>query len=403
MSPDPRKLGLFLVGARGAIATTVLHGLEALRSGVSPIGMVTAIPDFDSVPFPPTTSFRVRGWDIAGDCHQTASELVRTGVLSSDMTDLCANLRDRLEMSIAPGIAEAKDAELVSPEVRDRLAMTLPQRVSALREDMRVWMDEEPFADGVVVYLATAERSSEVPEEWQNPEANPFELLEGSPADLSPSILYGLAAVAEGLPFVNFTPAPGPQVPALAGYAAREGVPVLGNDGKTGETLLKTVLAPMFRDRGLNVMAWEGYNMLGNRDGAALSNPERREGKLKNKDQVLGSILGPGQRHTGVSIDFVPSLHDWKTAWDFIHFEGFLGTQMSLQFTWQGCDSALAAPLVLDLARIALLAKSRGEGGPLRAASPFFKAPLATRVHDFHRQMDNFRRWVSDSEVYSGD
>ena len=138
--------------------------------------------------------------------------------------------------------------------------------------------------------------------------------------------------------------------------------------------------------------------MLGNLDGAALVDPERKKAKLRNKDAVLGSILGPGPRHTGVSIDFVPSLHDWKTAWDFIHFEGFLGAQMTMEFTWRGSDSALAAPLVLDLARIALLAKQRGEGGPVAAAAAFFKAPLGSAVHDFHRQMDQLRRWLLQVE-----
>ena len=110
---------------------------------------------------------------------------------------------------------------------------------------------------------------------------------------------------------------------------------------------------------------------------------------------MLPAILGNDKAHTGVHIDFVPSLNDWKTAWDFVHFEGFLGTRMSLQFTWQGSDSALAAPLVLDLARIALLAQDRGEGGPLLAAAPFFKNPVGVAEHDFHRQMDALRAWLS--------
>ena len=134
--------------------------------------------------------------------------------------------------------------------------------------------------------------------------------------------------------------------------------------------------------------------MLGNLDGAALEDPDRKARKVANKDGVLQGILGDPGTHSGVSIDFVPSLHDWKTAMDFIHFEGFLGTKMQLQFTWQGSDSALAAPLVLDLARLALLAKERGEGGPLTAAAAFFKNPAGTDEHDLHRQMAELRAWV---------
>ncbi|HEX9792843.1 MAG TPA: myo-inositol-1-phosphate synthase, partial [Planctomycetota bacterium] len=128
------------------------------------------------------------------------------------------------------------------------------------------------------------------------------------------------------------------------------------------------------------------------------ANPDRREGKISNKERVLEQILGHSRTHTHVGIDFVPSLHDWKTAWDFIHFEGFLGARMSLQFTWQGADSALAAPLVIDLARIALLAQERGQGGPLGAAAPFFKNPVATIEQDFHRQMNRFRSWALTGE-----
>jgi myo-inositol-1-phosphate synthase len=95
-----------------------------------------------------------------------------------------------------------------------------------------------------------------------------------------------------------------------------------------------------------------------------------------------------------VRIDFVPSLHDWKTAMDYVHFEGFLGARMSLQFTWHGSDSALAAPLVIDLARIAMLAQDRGEAGPFAPAAAFFKNPLGTREQDFHRQMTLLREWI---------
>lgn len=401
MSPDHRKTGLFLVGARGAIATTVLHGLEALRAEVAPVGLVTAREEFASVPFLPLAGMRVCGWDITGDSHRSAAELARVGVLPADLVDLCGETRDRFELRLAPGVGDPRDADLMDPPARERLRLPLPEAVEALREDIRGWMRDEGFHRGVVVHLATAERKGSLPPGWNDPEADPFQLVAGAPDDLSRSLLYGLAAVAEGLPFVNFTPAIGPAAPALAGYAHRRGVPVLGNDGKTGETLLKSVLAPMFRDRALQVMAWEGYNMLGNRDGAALADPDRRAGKVANKDAVLRRILPDPNLHTEVRIDFVPSLHDWKTAWDFIHFQGFLGARMSLQLTWQGSDSALAAPLVLDLARIALLAQDRGEGGPLLPAAPFFKAPLGCDEHDFHRQMELFRRWLAadDSEA----
>ncbi len=394
MSPDPLKTGLLLVGVRGAIATTVLHGLESLRSGQQALGLVTNTPQFSKVDWEDLACFRVTGWDIAGDCDRAAGELERAGVLPSDLVELCTSLRQRTEFTIAPGIPEPEDSGIADRASSDRLSLPLPELVEALRDDIRSWKREEGFRRMVVVHLATAERQHELPAGWSHPEADPIELLREAPDNLSRSVLYALAAILEGVPYINFTPAPGAAVPAVAGFAKRNGVPVLGNDGKTGETLIKTVLAPMFRDRGLSVMAWEGYNMLGNRDGAALSDPARRASKIANKDAVIHGILDNDQMHSGVTIDFVPSLHDWKTAMDFIHFQGFLGAKMQLQFTWQASDSALAAPLVLDLARIALLAQDRGEGGPVEAAAAFFKNPLEVRDHDFHRQMDRLRRWA---------
>jgi myo-inositol-1-phosphate synthase len=149
---------------------------------------------------------------------------------------------------------------------------------------------------------------------------------------------------------------------------------------------VKTVLAPMFKARNLRVLAWQGYNMLGNRDGEVLNDGAHREAKLRNKDEALRSILGDERVHTRVGIDFVPSLKDWKTAWDFVHFEGFLGARMSLQFTWSGSDSALAAPLVLDLIRLVEFALRRGEVGEMSQTSSFFKAPIAGGSHDFRVQ-----------------
>jgi myo-inositol-1-phosphate synthase len=394
VSPDPVKTGLLLVGVRGSIGTTVLHGLEALRGGQAPTGLVTETPQFSNTDWADLGRFRVVGWDIGGDCHRAAEDLSRIGVLPADLLELCAGVRDRLNLSVAPGIPEPEDSGMADRASADRLALSLPDAVQALRDDIRSWKQDDGMRRMVVVYLATAERQRKVPDEWLDESADPMALLKDAPHDLSRSVLYALAAIAEGVPFVNFTPAPGGSIPAVAGFAKRNGVPVLGNDGKTGETLIKTALAPMFRDRGLNVMAWEGYNMLGNRDGAALADPDRKAGKLANKSHVIHSILDSERVHSGVSIEFVPSLHDLKTAMDFIHFEGFLGAKMQLQFTWQASDSALAAPLVLDLARLALLAQERGEGGQLKAAASFFKDPLGVKDHDFHRQMDRLRAWV---------
>jgi myo-inositol-1-phosphate synthase len=194
---------------------------------------------------------------------------------------------------------------------------------------------------------------------------------------LPASSLYAAAALRAGCAYVNFTPSTGIRHPALAEAAAAAGVPYAGRDGKTGQTLLRAVLAPMFRQRALDVRAWSGTNLLGGGDGAALADSAAAAAKNAGKNRVLQDNLGAlpeGEVH----IDDVPALGEWKTAWDHVAFEGFLGSRMILQTIWQGCDSALAAPLVLDLARLAARAHEAGITGSLPGLGFYFKDPDGT-------------------------
>lgn len=192
---------------------------------------------------------------------------------------------------------------------------------------------------------------------------------------LPPSSLYAAAALAAGCPYVNFTPSTGLHHPALASAARAGRLPYAGRDGKTGQTLLRSVLGPMFAQRALAVRAWSGTNLLGGGDGASLADPAAAAAKNAGKERVLADTLG-GAPQGEVHIDDVPALGDWKTAWDHIAFDGFLGTRMILQTTWQGCDSALAAPLVLDLARLVSRAHEAGLSGPLSELGFYFKDPV---------------------------
>ena len=171
-----------------------------------------------------------------------------------------------------------------------------------------------------------------------------------------------------------------------------------GHDGKTGETLLKSVLAPMFLQRNLEVMSWVGHNIFGNMDGQVLDDPINKETKVVSKDKLLGTILGYSPQ-THVSIEYIKSLGDWKTAWDHIHFKGFLGTPMKLMFTWQGCDSLLAAPLVLDLVRFTDCAQARGDRGLLKFLASFFKSPHGVKSQDFGRQFQMLLDWAREGNA----
>src|SRR5262245_57659112 len=149
----------------------------------------------------------------------------------------------------------------------------------------------------------------------------------------------------------------------------------------------------MFENRRLEVMSWVGTNILGNRDGISLKDTKSRAAKLRGKNKVLYQLLS-SRPETKTDIEFVESMHDWKTAWNHIHFRGFLDTKMTMQFTWQGCDSALAAPLVIDLVRLADLHARTGRGGVMTQLSCFFKSPMGGGREGFHDQMQTLRRYL---------
>jgi myo-inositol-1-phosphate synthase len=197
---------------------------------------------------------------------------------------------------------------------------------------------------------------------------------------------------------VDFTPSTGARLPALAELARRSRVPYAGHDGKTGETLVKSVLAPMFALRNLTVRSWSGVNLLGGDDGANLAEPAANAAKAASKQRVLAETLGYQPQGT-TRIDYVDDIGDFKTAWDLITFSGFLGTAMRMEFTWHGCDSALAAPLVLDLARITAAAHHAGRSGPLTELAFFFKDPLGDVDHSLAAQWTSLRALVRELSV----
>ena len=230
--------------------------------------------------------------------------------------------------------------------------------------------------------------------DWQELEA----LLGDKDLVLGASSLYAIAALGLGYPYINFTPSLGSKPKAIGELAELRQTCHAGSDGKTGETLLKSVLAPLFAHRNLEVMSWVGHNIFGNLDGKVLDDPENKRSKIQSKDRLLGEILGYSPQSL-VSIEYIQSLGEWKTAWDHIHFRGFLGTPMALQFTWQGCDSLLAAPLVLDLVRFTAKAAQHGQTGALTFLSSFFKSPLGLREHSFEPQFQLLLDWASKVPV----
>lgn len=346
VSRSEPRVGVWLIGARGSVATTVVAGCAAVTAGLNaPTGMVTETPLFAGTDLPALSSLVFGGHDTL-DCPlpKRAEALAAGGVLPHGLPSAISSELTAADREIRPG----------GPLPGDTREPT--ELIDAFTTDIRDFVRRHALTRAVVMNVASTEPAP-------------------TGSALPPSSLYAAAALRAGCPYVNFTPSTGLHHPALASLAAASGLPYAGRDGKTGQTLLRSVLGPMFAQRALTVRAWSGTNLLGGGDGAALADPAAAAAKNAGKERVLADTLG-GAPEGETHIDDVPALGDWKTAWDHIAFDGFLGTRMILQTTWQGCDSSLAAPLVLDLARLTSRAHEAGLTGPLTDLGYYFKDPV---------------------------
>ncbi|WBQ03089.1 inositol-3-phosphate synthase [Kribbella sp. CA-293567] len=376
-----RRVGVWLFGARGSVATTTIAGAAALNHGSPPAGVVTELPAFADAGLVPLDHLVFGGHDVVETpLTKRVEQLMAGGVLPPGL--------DRL---IAAELAEA-DRNIVLLPGRGRSEPAAPQRalVQRMAEDIRAFRLRNDLDHVVAINVA----STEAP--YAMDFAGVAELraaLDGS--DVVPaSVLGALAAFEAGAAYVDFTPSPSIRPAVVRDWAVEKGLPYGGQDAKTGETLVKSVLAPMFAARALPVHAWSGTNLLGGGDGATLADPRAAESKSISKERGLTELIGDvaGEVH----IDYVDPMGDWKTAWDHVLFSGFLGVRMTLQFTWQGCDSALAAPLVLDLARLSALALEREHVGAMPFLGFYFKDPIESAEHSLVRQYDELVRWVRE-------
>jgi myo-inositol-1-phosphate synthase len=387
---------VWLIGACGNVGMMAVVGARALARGLAGrTGLVTELKELRELPLPAIEDLVFGGHEVRGrTLTESARDFERrAGVLTDKLIDALAEDLARAEAEVRPGFPNRP----VRPLAAGRRREEGPKgSFAAIQEDLRDFQRRNALSDVVVVNVATTEPLPEPRPEWESLSALRAALEDDRAEVFPPSLLYAYAALDAGYPYVNFTPSTGSSVRALDELARARGTVHAGRDGKTGETLVKTTLAPLFACRNLRVLAWEGYNMLGNPDGASLRDPGARSAKCTTKDRSLRAILGEAG-HSAVHIDFVPSLDDWKVAYDYVHFEGFLGARMSLQFTWQGCDSALAAPLVLDLVRLAAFARARGESGALDHLACFFKDPYGVDVHAFHEQFALLRAYAARS------
>lgn len=369
-----------MIGAGGGVGSAVALGIVALRKClVENTGLVSELPPFRSIGLVDPGSLVVGGHEIR---RETILEAVwgasrRANLFGEELIRACAPRLRTTQENVRPGTVcgggrPARKFADCNGVARDRSPAEAIERLSA---DISAFRRRHLLDQVIVINVASSEPKPPRAAAHARFAALQRSLAKPGSRVIPTSSIYALAALEAGCVYVNFTPSTGVCLPAIRERAAQLGLAYMGNDGKTGETLVKSTLAPMFCMRNLNVLSWVGQNILGNRDGAVLRDPRTRATKLATKDKTVAQILG-GSPTTRVSIDYVPSLDDWKVAWDFIHFEGFLGTKMTMQFTWQGSDSILAAPLVIDLARFAALEARDGSSGPMSHLSCFFKDPI---------------------------
>jgi myo-inositol-1-phosphate synthase len=367
------RTGVWLVGARGSVAATTIVGGLALADGLTDgYGCVTARQGFPAAGLPGWTDLVFGGHDTGSvPLHDTAARLASAGVIPGEIASKVAERLTAVEWNIRGGYQTADDR---------------PQQdaITALAEDLREFRHRNELARIVVVNVSSTEGGCPPNPAHRDP-ALLAEALRRDTAALPASSVYAFAALQAGCGFVDFTPSTGIRLAALRMIAQDMSLPYAGNDGKTGETLIKSVLAPMFAQRNLAVRSWSGINLLGGGDGANLASAGPLAAKSASKQRVLAETLGYTPEGT-TTISYVPDIGDFKSAWDLVTFTGFLGTRMRMDFTWHGCDSALAAPLVLDLARLVARAHEVGISGALGALAFFFKDPLSATAHDLAGQ-----------------
>ena len=410
IAPANGRLAVLLPGL-GAVATTLIAGVEAVRRGeAKPIGSLTQMGTVrlgkrterrsplirELVPLAALDDLRFGGWDVfPDDAYESARH--------AEVLD-----RELVERLRAPLSAIRPMSAVFSPEYVRRLdgpnvkkGKDKLELGEALREDIRRFVREQGCARAVMVWCASTEvylEPSAVHAELGRFEAA---MAAGDPA-IAPSMVYAWAALKEGVPFANGAPNLTVDVPALQQLARRQGVPLAGKDFKTGQTMMKTVLAPALKARLLGLSGWFSTNILGNRDGEVLDDPGSFKTKEVSKLSALEHILQPdlypdlyGDFDHQVHIEYYRPRGDNKEGWDNIDIRGWLGYPMQIKVNFLCRDSILAAPVALDVALFLDLAQRAGMAGIQEWLSFYFKSPMVAEglypEHDLFIQLTKLK------------
>ncbi|MBS1985734.1 MAG: inositol-3-phosphate synthase [Bdellovibrionales bacterium] len=389
VKPADGKLGILLPGM-GAVASTFVAGVCSARKGLTkPFGSLTQMGTIrvgkgtsrksplirEYLPIASLESIEFGGWDIFPDSVFEAAS--KAGVLSAEHL---APIKDELH-AIKPMKAVFSDKYIKNISGPNVKTGTLWEKAQALRQDIRDFKASKKCDRLVMVWCGSTEafvRPSQVHQTMKDFEAG----LKADSPDIAPSQVYAYAALMEKVPYANGAPNLTVDIPAFVQYSQEAGVGISGRDFKTGQTLMKTILAPGLKSRMLGISGWFSTNILGNRDGAVLDDPANFKTKEESKLGVLDSILQPelypdlyGSLYHKVNISYYPPRGDNKEGWDNIDIFGWMGYPMQIKVNFLCRDSILAAPIVLDLALFMDLGQRAGFKGVQEWLSFYYKAP----------------------------
>jgi myo-inositol-1-phosphate synthase len=403
IQPAEGKLGVLIPGM-GAVATTFIAGVEAIKASLGdPVGSLTQMGTIrlgkrtenrspmikDFVPLAGLDDLVFGGWDVFEDNVYEAA--THAGVLEQKTLDA---LKDKLtSIKPMPAVFDRNYVKrLEGPYVKESKSKWATAEM--VREDIRRFKEENGCSRLVMIWCGSTEIFMEPGEVHKTLEA--FEAgLKHSHEGIASSMIYAYAALSEGVPFLNGAPNLTVDIPAMLELAKTNSVPLGGKDFKTGQTLMKTILAPGFKARMLGLRGWFSTNILGNRDGEILDDPESFKTKEESKLGVIDYILQPklypklyGDIYHKVRINYYPPRGDEKEGWDNIDIFGWLGYPMQIKVDFLCRDSILAAPLVLDLVLFADLAQRAGLSGIQEWLSFYFKSPMT--APDLYPEHDLF-------------
>ena len=402
IKPASGKLGVLVVGLGGAVSSTFITGTLASRKGLAkPIGSLTQMDTLrlggekenrnpyikDVVPLTPLNDLIFGGWDLFPEDVYAAA--VHADVLKAKDLE---GVKDELEV-IKP-MAAAFDHEWVKRlnGTHIKKASTRWDMTQQIREDIRTFKKENNCERIVVIWAASTEIYVDLHDEHRTLASLEKAMKEDKKELISPSMCYAYAAIAEGSPFIMGAPNLCVDIPAMWEFAAKNKVPILGKDFKTGQTMMKTVLAPALKRRMLGLNGWFSTNILGNRDGEVLDDPDNFKTKEVSKLSVIDTILEPeknpdlyGNIYHKVRINYYPPRGDDKEGWDNLDIFGWMNYPMQIKVDFLCRDSILAAPLVLDLVLFADLSARAGFSGIQTWLSFYFKSPM----HDFEHKPEH--------------